>query len=395
MNKIILILVLITVPFNFILLEGIGNVYLSTVMLMLVFVLLFFKTKGSVVLKPNAFLALITLLYVLFTTYLNVFFNTLPDFKAQTVGSVIYIQNFLAFIIFYYLINNKSYAFFLKMFIAIALVSCLRVIIEEYDKIFLFSTRWGERIRVNFIGAMNNFALICGLAFFIVFFYVRKKSIKIILCLFLFFMISVSMSRGAFLGVIVTLFIVAIYDTNKKTLKLLLKTLSFSTVIAVIGVFCMGKSNDLIEKIQSRFLSVFSGEKDVETFSSGRFLVWEDILTRFFESNIYEILFGLGTGSIDFKVWVVHYHSSHNIFIDFLYKNGLFFLLFYVLVLFGILNIFFKNRNREKIPIFSFFIFLQFEIMFNPFPFAAQTGWLYFVFLVLFIKQNELIVNKN
>lgn len=389
-HKILLFLILFTIPFNFILLQGIGNVYLSTITLISCFVFLFIKTRGSIINKQNIILALILLFVIITTTFLNVFFNNVNDLKQQSVAVVIYIQNFIAFIIVYYLLNKEFYMFFLRTFLLITILSCLRVIVEESDKIFLFSTAWGERLEVNFIGAMNNFALICGLAFFISLFYIKNKFLKIGLCLFLFFMITASVSRGAFLGVLATLFVVGVYDIDKRTLKMLLKLSVFSILVGVIGLFYFDKSGVIVEKIQDRFLSVFSGEKDLSTFSSGRFDVWEDILIRFSESNIFEILFGYGAGSINFKVTFVHYFSSHNMFIDLLYKNGLIILLAYILILAFSLNLFLKNRSREKIGLFALFFFLHFEIMFNPFPFAAQTGWIYFAFLTLFIRQNQL-----
>lgn len=389
-HKIVLLLILLSIPFNFILFEGIGNVYLSTVILITAFMFLFIKTDGKLIGKPNVILTISVLIIIVFTTYLNVFFNSTSDFKAQSVGIVIYTQNFLGFIVFYYLVHKKSLNFFLKAFVAVTVLSCLRVICEETDKIFLFSTRWGERLDAYFIGAMNNFALICGIALFISLFYIKEKWIKIITSAFLFFMIAASMSRGAFLGVLFTFFIIALYRLNKKTLKSALKLSLFSFIVVTIVVLYLDQSGEVIEKIQDRFLSVFSGEKDLTTFSSGRFFVWEDILTRFTESNIFEILFGLGVGSIDFKVDFVHYYSSHNIFIDLLYKNGLFGLILYILILIYIFISFLKNKIHNKRGLFAIFIFLQFEIMFNPFPFAAQTGWIYFVFLAVFIKQNQL-----
>jgi len=390
-HKSILFLILLTIPFNFIALEGIGNVYISTIVLIMAFVFILIKTRGHIFEKPNILLSVILLFVILIATFINVFFNSVSDFKPQLVASVIYFQNFSAFIIFYYIHNKYSYVFFLKCFLVFTIFACLRVIFEEPEKILLLSTRRGERIEAHFIGAMNNFALICGLAFFISIFYIKNNIIKIFTCLFLFFMIAISLSRGAFLGVLLTLFTVAIYDVNKKTLKVLLKSSLVSILVVMIAIFYFDKSGVIIEKIQNRFLSLFSGEKDTSTFSSGRLLIWEDILTRFFESNIFEILFGLGVGSINFRVVQSLYHSSHNFFIDLLYKNGLIILIVYIFILGFTLNAFLKNRNRKKLGLFAIFVFLHFEIMFNPFPFAAQTGWLYFVFLTLFIKQNQLI----
>lgn len=390
-HKLLILFILLSIPLNFIVLDGVGNLYLSTIILLFSFMFLLIKTDCKIILKPNILLLLIALILIICTTFINVIFNDASDFNSQSIGVIIYLQNFLGFMIFYYLINQDSYAYFLKIFLTVTVLACIRVLIEESDKIFLFSTTWGERIEAHFIGAMNNFALICGLAFFISFYFIKKTIIKVLVCSFLFFMIAVSMSRGAFLGVLFTLFAIVIYDLNKRNLKMVIKFFLVSLMVVIASIFYFDKSALIFKKIQDRFLSVFSGEKDLSTFSSGRLFVWQDILERFSKSNIFEILFGHGVGSIDFKVKFVNYHSSHNIFIDLLYKNGIVIFVLYLLVLIYICYSFLKDRNKKKIMLFALFFFLHFEILFNPFPFAAQTGWLYFVFLALFIKQKQLI----
>ena len=51
---------------------------------------------------------------------------------------------------------------------------------------------------------------------------------------------------------------------------------------------------------------------------------------------------------------------------------------------------FFKNRKGTDLTLFGFFVFLHFEILVNPYVYAAQTGWIYGLFLAVFLNQNRL-----
>lgn len=393
MLKIILTILILSLSLNFILIDSIGNVYFSTVILFLSFFVILFLTNASLLKKKGVIIAFFILFFIVISCFFSILLD-LSNFNPQIVALVIYIQNILAFSIFYFVIDYKNKDFFYRCFLISIFIASLRLIIEEYHNLFLFSTKWGERLEGSFIGAINNYALLCGLSFFITIFIVKNKILRFFLSVFWILMITVTLSRGAFLGVLITVFAVAVYDVNKRVFKSLIKVSFFLTFSFAFFLIFFNKIGIILDKINDRFLSFFSGEKKLSSFSSGRTYVWEDLLSRFFNSNIFEILFGHGPGSINFVVKEIHYHSSHNIFLDVLYKNGIFVFVLYLFIVCRIFNLFIKDRSREKLLLFSFFFFLHFEILFNPFPFAAQSGWIYFAFLAILIKQNKIISNE-
>lgn|GEM_PF-6564836 len=384
--KFILASLLITIPLNFVIFDGIGNLYLSTISIFLTFVLIFFLSKGILIAKVHSLLALFLFFFLLLTTGFNLVFDGFILIKKQSVFALIYMQNILAFVLAYYLIEKLTLGFFYKVFLWVVFVATLRIFFEEIEHVFSFSEVRGSRIEALFAGGVNNFALIVGLALIISFYTIKNKNLKIGLCLYWFMIIVFTMSRGALLGIVFTLIILGLYDVNKKTLTLLLKTSFIITVFGVIAIYYFDKSEIVIEQLENRFLSVFTGDSSIKHASSGRGLILTDLFNNHIKkSSIYEHLFGHGMGSIDFMVNKASYESSHNIIVDLFFRNGLVFTLLYILLFIHILLKFLSHRSESNLLLFGVFVFLHFELLFNPFVFAAQTGWIYTFFLALFL----------
>ncbi len=340
-------------------------------------------------------LALGVFIYFVLTTLTNEWLYGKDMLKDQLVFLVVYFQNLLVFIIAYALFDKISIHYFLKLFLLIMFLAVVRVILEEPESLFKFSVVFEERIQALFIGGVNNYALLLGIAFIISFFYIENRILRFVLCAFWLISAVLTMSRGALLAIAITLFAVALYDTNRKTLKTLIR---FSAIVFVIGAFTLFyfvELDEVTKQLNERFLSVFTGESKVDQFSSGRDLIWRDMFERVGESPFFNFLFGHGAGSIDFRVHGGHYKSSHNILIDLLFRNGVFVLFGYILFLLTIFLLFINRRDREKLPLFGVFVFLHVELMVNPFVFAAQMGWVYSIFMIIFIKQNKLIVSNQ
>lgn len=330
---------------------------------------------------------LIFVLLLVFTV-LNEIFDGGSAVKMQLVFTIVYFQAFLVFIISYYAFDKVKLDYVFKLYLLVGLLLFIRIAVEESQNLLNLSTIRGERIEANFAGAVNNFALLIGICVIISFFYIKNRTWKIILSVSSLFILVLTMSRGALLGTIFTFFMVAMFDTDSKTLKNLLRISAILTVVGIVGLFYVDKMDLIWATVQDRFLSVFSGEVSLKQFSSGRGLIFMDIYkNHFISSSPFEFLFGHGMGSIDFTVNGHPYQSSHNIFMDFAYRNGLLFLVFYLLFFLYLLTRFIKFRNKENLVLFGIFIFLHFELLVNPYLFAVQMGWIYSFFLAAFFTK--------
>lgn len=258
------------------------------------------------------------------------------------------------------------------------------------------SVLWDERIESEFVAGVNTFAMLNGLAFVISFFYLKQKFLKLFLSLFFILIIVLTMSRGALLAAIATLFITAFYDLNRETFNLLVK---YSFIALIIGVFVLifsGKIDAVMDLINERFFSFFYGEKSFNDFFAGRGDLIQHVTSKIYNSSIFQFLFGHGNGSMKFVIPETgqKFETSHLVPLDILYRNGIILTLLYINLLVKIFQKFIKNRTKENNVLFGLFVFFHLELLVNPMIFSAQSGWVYSLFLILFLKQNDLNYKK-
>ena len=388
-------LLLLSLPLNIIVIAGIGNVYLSTVMVMLQFMIMLFLSNGKLVKGRITYIVSEVFLLTLVVTIINIILNG-ELINTQITKTVIYLQNTLAIIMMSFFVKDLRPDYFYKTFLVIVIMCVIRVYIEEPSHFFKLSVLWDERIESEFVAGVNTFAMLNGLAFVISFFYLKQKFLKLFLSLFFILIIVLTMSRGALLAAIATLFITAFYDLNRETFNLLVK---YSFIALIIGVFVLifsGKIDAVMDLINERFFSFFYGEKSFNDFFAGRGDLIQHVTSKIYNSSIFQFLFGHGNGSMKFVIPETgqKFETSHLVPLDLLYRNGIILTLLYINLLVKIFQKFIKNRTKENNVLFGLFVFFHLELLVNPMIFSAQSGWVYSLFLILFLKQNDLNYKK-
>ncbi|WP_297804567.1 O-antigen ligase family protein [uncultured Polaribacter sp.] len=388
-------LLLLSLPLNIIVIAGIGNVYLSTVMVMLQFMIMLFLSNGKLVKGRITYIVSEVFLLTLVVTIINIILNG-ELINTQITKTVIYLQNTLAIIMMSFFVKDLRPDYFYKTFLVIVIMCVIRVYIEEPSHFFKLSVLWDERIESEFVAGVNTFAMLNGLAFVISFFYLKQKFLKLFLSLFFILIIVLTMSRGALLAAIATLFITAFYDLNRETFNLLVK---YSFIALIIGVFVLifsGKIDAVMDLINERFFSFFYGEKSFNDFFAGRGDLIQHVTSKIYNSSIFQFLFGHGNGSMKFVIPETgqKFETSHLVPLDILYRNGIILTLLYINLLVKIFQKFIKNRTKENNVLFGLFVFFHLELLVNPMIFSAQSGWVYSLFLILFLKQNDLNYKK-
>lgn len=388
-------LLLLSLPLNIIVIAGIGNVYLSTVMVMLQFMIMLFLSNGKLVKGRITYIVSEVFLLTLVVTIINIILNG-ELINTQITKTVIYLQNTLAIIMMSFFVKDLRPDYFYKTFLVIVIMCVIRVYIEEPSHFFKLSVLWDERIESEFVAGVNTFAMLNGLAFVISFFYLKHKFLKLFLSLFFILIIVLTMSRGALLAAIATLFITAFYDLNRETFNLLVK---YSFIALIIGVFVLiflGKIDVVMDLINERFFSFFYGEKSFNDFFAGRGDLIQHVTSKIYNSSIFQFFFGHGNGSMKFVIPETgqKFETSHLVPLDILYRNGIILTLLYINLLVKIFQKFIKNRTKENNVLFGLFVFFHLELLVNPMIFSAQSGWVYSLFLILFLKQNDLNYKK-
>ena len=345
-SKTSLLVLLFSLPLNIILIEGIGNVYLSTVVVFIQFSIMLILTNAKILKGKTTLIAGELLLITSVATMINILLNG-ELINIQITKTVIYIQNILALILMNYIMKRVVLDYFLKLFVVVVLFSIVRVYIEEPSHFFKLSVLWDERIESEFVAGVNTFAMLVGLAFTISFFYFKQKYIKLILCGIFLMVIILTMSRGALLAAIITLFATSFYDTDRRTFELLVKYSLIGLVLIMAFLIFSGKMDAVLELISERFFSFFNGEKTANAFFAGRGDLIGYVLEKFSESNIFQFLFGHGNGSMSFVIPETgqKFETSHLVILDILYRNGIILTVLYILLQIWIFLKFLKNSK--------------------------------------------------
>lgn len=162
-------LLLLSLPLNIIVISGIGNVYLSTVMVMLQFMIMLFLSNGKLVKGRITYIVTEVFLLTLVVTIINIILNG-ELINTQITKTVIYLQNTLAIIMMSFFVKDLRPDHFYKTFLLIVIMCVIRVYVEEPTHFFKLSVLWEERIESEFVAGVNTFAMLNGLAFVISFF---------------------------------------------------------------------------------------------------------------------------------------------------------------------------------------------------------------------------------
>jgi len=389
-------LVFLSLPLNFLAISGVGNIYLTTIVVFLSATLVFALTKGHLLFNKYVLGAIALFMTMAISTMFNTIVEAGDTGKDQLVFTIIHLQLLLAFMLGVFMFKRLDRAFIFDSLLLIIFLFSLRLFIDDIDNAFNLSAVRGLRIEALFAGGANNFGLIVGIGFLINFFFSHKGIKRTLLGFYFLIVIVLTMSRGALFGVIFTLFVTAAFDTDKKTMMMLMKISFAIALVGIVLIFAFEEFQQYFEKFSERFLSLFTGDATLKQASSGRELIIGDLYDNHMKhASILQWLFGHGFGSINFNVNGYPYESSHNILIDILFRNGLLILLFSLLYATTLILGFLKNRGKEDLCIFSIFVFLHFELLVNPFLYAAQTGWIYTMFLALFIYRNRLLTRKR
>ncbi|MEL7245064.1 MAG: O-antigen ligase family protein, partial [Cyanobacteria bacterium J06573_2] len=331
-------------------------------------------------------------LFMIFGTVSNVALNGTSEFKDQLVFSVIHLQLLLAFVLGIYLFNKLKNSFVFQILLWTIFLLSFRLFTDDIENAFNLSSVRGLRVESFFAGGANNFALIVGVGFLINFFSEKRSLKKVILGFYFLIIIILTMSRGALFGLVFALFVTAVFDIERKTLSMLLKVSMFLALSIFLSILVFDELQMYFEKFSERFLGVFTGEATLTQASSGRGLIISDLYYNHLKhASLFQWLFGHGLGSISFMVNGYPYESSHNVIVDILFRNGILVLFFFMLLILAVFFNFLKKRGTVDLRVFSIFIFLHFELLVNPFIYAAQTGWIYTLFLALFISQKRLV----
>ena len=172
----------------------------------------------------------------------------------------------------------------------------------------------------------------------------RKLKVLNIAIVFLFLLFTFATgSRGsllALLSVVAILLLIKVLNRKKDILKVLIFVIillmAFSVILSILP-----------EDVAIRF----SQDYIEENGTTSRSEIWTALLTRFFNDDLFSLLFGKG---VETAVYYNNYddHVAHNVFIEVLIGTGFVGLTFYCLIIFSIFKKAWLSKNYIEFAAF-------------------------------------------
>lgn len=331
-------------------------------------------------------------IFLLFITYLFVgtFYTNAPNYgRTKTFGLFIFIL--MAIISGKYIVSNFSLflksnlfffiVFFVSYFAFYGSFGGVLKFVSEEDRLGM----GGEAFKAIATSQYIGFNLIS--LFFLFFRLNFENKFKHLIFGFLFalgfFMMILFGSKGPILSLLLAP-LIFIFFYQKYSLK---KTLVLVAAIVVIG-FILLFPETIIRIIPQQYQAYFHDRFfNYESYITGA----RPSLIKFAISDIDKnsLIFGKGTGNYGFLYTQMDMKiHPHNIFVEFLYENGIFGLFFFIIILFRYL--FVKTSVNYFLNMKSFLVILVFYYLLG----AQVSGdfsnnFALFVFLILLFYQIE------
>ena len=186
-----------------------------------------------------------------------------------------------------------------------------------------------------------------------------EKIFKAFIILNLLIFIYITGSRGPVLSLIIALFFYLFYNIQNGTLGVR-KFLIIAVPALLIISYFISKFSFLF---QNRLFDKVSAYDSMDVRLEPQVF----LITDFLEQNMFNILFGTGTGNFGYAYTGRDFSEyPHNIFLEIIYENGIFSLIIFLCVLFVLFYHFFKgNIIKKNIYFFVISIFFLVNAQFS------------------------------
>ena len=232
---------------------------------------------------------------------------------------------------------------------------------------------YGGRFQVPNLGSSNTLAVIISFSLLILTNDIITTQNKYNICTLLkagfiltgLYLIVISGSRGGLFSFSIGLVIVT-YNIWKNKWP---HAVAFFIILATL----MTLNSEFID----RFLTVKDG------YSSGRVEVWEHLYSSLLNSPS-GLLFGFGSGSVNFELFGKTYNSAHSGFLTILYYYGIFSLICFLVFLVGL--VIKKSKGSDPQKLLKLGILSAFMLTFaTDNLFLASQGTIYFAVFIGFV----------
>lgn len=323
-------------------------------------------------------------IFIIFTMCISNILNFREINSWEVIFKFILRYGFIFFILIYFYIrdifNKKLMLFFIVFSLSIQLFSGI------YQSIFVFdisNSYVSNRIR-GFTFHSNNYSFLMGIGFLVMLSLIKnmKMTLRNILCILLLllfgYVLLLTYSRAAWLGILVALFIYFVYKLKDSDIKTIL------VLILLLSIIFIVISN--IDVLNHRFKSILNGD------SSGRVnAIWLPAINLIKEKFIFG--YGLGLEAIkNYNLIIYKLGGFHNVTIEIFFHIGFLGFLSFLFLLLQIMKEIYKEKNLMYGLILAFIMidsqFDQSIFLGKPYL-STLTIFMFYVFSERFKKINK------
>ena len=389
---------------NFVATDRIGNqwLYLSVITLLSLIYIASYKDLFNRIKELIQKKAIVSYTLFLIWALFSIYYSSNKAEALVTFNQ--YLVVFFCFIFFQILSKNISdgHEFILNLLFVLLIIETflsLSPIISdiENDSLVFRSMKYaGAAANIN----ITSFSFVYKLPLLFYFFEkYSKPAIKIFLSVLLFFVIfiiSILGTRGAFIGVGISLvalffYLIALKHTLRYKIKQSCWTLLPVILAIIINIsFLSKKENDIISRAST--ISINTNDGSVNQ----RLRYYKHCLTQFYETPLTGVgvgnwkLYSIDYDKKDINGFIVPYHA-HNDFLQILAELGIFGLIFYLTFLFYSTKKLFNNmlfENNLNILLIGSIAVYFLDSLLN-FPISRPISQLFLIALLTIISANE------
>lgn len=323
------------------------------------------------------------------------FFNSFFGNYERMAGLYMWIHLFFWLIVLITVFNTKEkYRKLFDSSVFVGIIVAVLGLLQKMGLYFLFILPGDQRIYSSVGNPAYLASYLLANLFFAGYLFFQKggkfwKTYYIIAGILDFFVIYLTATRGALLGLSVSVVFILIYfliKVDNKKNRLILGSILLLLFLSVTSVFVFKENKIIQNNLTLKRVSEISFS---DYSSNSRLLLWRGAII----ASKDRLLFGYGENNIKFPLDKYYdprttedwFDSSHNQFLDVLLSNGMIGLIVYLLFFGWIIFILWKKRDKdEKISIIfiSFLVaylinlFFLFDNLFTFIPFLLFYGWL-------------------
>jgi O-antigen ligase len=268
---------------------------------------------------------------------------------------------------------------------------CLGVVVSTY-RAFGFSETLmklatvtvASRLGLDALGGFNAYAFLLSVALVGLFYFFRVARSKLVRLgcilggLYLFAYLVATLSRGGMVGLVVGVTVFTVLSVRRPHRAIWL--LSAGAALVLIALVLL--LPDLTE-LKSRY-DLFDDRS-----GTGRTFIWGYLLARLADAPL-SIVFGNGTGSIDFQTPWTHIESAHSTYLEIVFTYGVIGLAIVTFFLWrSMRRIARQPRSLERAMMLAISSQMLAAGFFDSYHGSAQVGWFYGVWFALIWSLDD------